>query len=230
MKHVKRFRISRSQWIGVAVIASSVGLAYASALSVPHTFTAGDTVRAADMNANFQAVTAAVNDNFARITSPKTHRQLLAMNDFACRDPSAASCIPANHNGRWRAASSGTLLLVARLAMPEDAILNDVWCHFHDNSSADASFRVLRRDLTLAGPGWNVMTNAIATAGGANTIQTLQASSSTTSNWTTAQLTEDNQSRAFLVEITLPYSAFATLDAGLLALNGCHYEYTASGL
>lgn len=219
MKYLSRLKLSSGQWLSVAILASSVTLGYA--VTIPHSFTAGTPVRASEVNANFDALKTAVD-------ALENSRQLLAMNDFACRDPSATSCIPRNHNGRWLAASSGSLLLVARLSMPEDAILSDVWCHFHDNSSADASFRVLRRDTTIAGPGWTVLTSPITTAGASAAIQTLQASPAAL-NWTVASRTADNRDRAFLIEVTLPYSVFTISDdAGLLALNGCYYEYTTS--
>lgn len=44
-------------------------IAFGSSLTVPYTFTPGTTTRAADMNANFAAVKAAVDDNDARITA-----------------------------------------------------------------------------------------------------------------------------------------------------------------
>lgn len=52
------FKMSRSQWIGVAVLASSLGLA--AAVTVPNTFTAGTPISASAMNANFAALANAV--------------------------------------------------------------------------------------------------------------------------------------------------------------------------
>ena len=159
-------------------------------------------------------------------STPKTQRQLLAMNDFSCRDPSVASCPGNNDAGRWKATSTGTLstlILSARLAMPQGAVLSDVWCLFHDQSASNASFRVLQRPITFAGPGWMVLTNAISTASASSSVQTLQASSSPTGNWTTAGLTADNGSKAFFIEVTLPHDAAATL-----ALQGCYYEFTVT--
>jgi hypothetical protein len=54
----KLFKLSRSQWIGVAVLASSLGLAVA--VTIPNTFTAGTAISAAQMNANFAAMGTAV--------------------------------------------------------------------------------------------------------------------------------------------------------------------------
>lgn len=157
-------------------------------------------------------------------SKPKTQRQLLAMNDFSCRDPSATSCPGANDAGRWKATSAGTLTLSARLAMPHNAVMSDVWCLFHDESTSNASFRVLERTITLAGPGWMVLTNSISTAATSTSVQTLQASSNPiTGNWTTSGLTADNGSKAFFVEVTLPYDA-----AAMLALQGCYYDYTVT--
>ncbi len=47
------FKLSRSQWIGVAVLASSLGLAGAVTLT---TFTAGTQISATDVNNNFSAL------------------------------------------------------------------------------------------------------------------------------------------------------------------------------
>jgi len=48
------FKLSRSQWIGVAVLASSMGLA--AAVTVPNIFSAGSTISASQVNANFAAL------------------------------------------------------------------------------------------------------------------------------------------------------------------------------
>ena len=47
------FKLSRSQWISVAVLASSLGLA--AAVTIPNTFVPGATISAAQVNANFAA-------------------------------------------------------------------------------------------------------------------------------------------------------------------------------
>lgn len=161
--------------------------------------------------------------NSLTYSTPKVKRQLLAMNDFGCRDPSLAGCPGSNDNGRWKATSAGTLIMSGRLTMPQSAVLSDVWCVFHDESTNNASFRILYRPINLAGPGWNVMTNTIFTAGSSTSVQTLQASSNTASNWTTSGLTADNSTKAFFVEVTLPYDASA-----ILALQGCYYDYTVT--
>ena len=48
------FKLSRGQWISVAVLASSLGVA--GAVTIPNTFTAGTTISAAQVNANFNAL------------------------------------------------------------------------------------------------------------------------------------------------------------------------------
>ena len=45
------------------------GASVASTLSIPNTFSSGAATNAAEMNANFSAVKAAVNDNDTRITA-----------------------------------------------------------------------------------------------------------------------------------------------------------------
>lgn len=160
--------------------------------------------------------------------APTISRQLLALNDFDCRDP-VTNCVPRNFNGQWVSATSGqTLILSARLSMPHGAQLVDVWCHFNDLSKLDASFRVLMRPVNYTGIGWNVMTNAISTSGASMSVQTLQASSSVTGNWTPSGLTADNAAKAFFVEVTLPFEPGFTggaFNGNNLALHGCYYDY-----
>jgi hypothetical protein len=59
MKSAKELlKLSRSQWISVAVLASSLGLAVA--VTIPNTFTTGTAISSAQMNANFAALGTAV--------------------------------------------------------------------------------------------------------------------------------------------------------------------------
>jgi hypothetical protein len=55
--------------LSLAVVAT---VAFGSNVTLPFTFTAGTTARAADVNANFTAVKTAVDDNNARITALQT--------------------------------------------------------------------------------------------------------------------------------------------------------------
>ena len=50
------------------ILASASGLAWASGVTIPNTFTSGTPAKAAEVNANFSAVKTAVDDNDARIT------------------------------------------------------------------------------------------------------------------------------------------------------------------
>lgn len=65
--HTKR--ILTSAFLAVAVVSVT---AWASSLTLPNTFTAGTTAKASEVNANFAAVKAAVDDNNARITALQT--------------------------------------------------------------------------------------------------------------------------------------------------------------
>lgn len=59
MKSVKNiFKLSRAQWISVAVLASSLGLAVA--VTLPNIFVAGTTISAGQVNANFAALNGAL--------------------------------------------------------------------------------------------------------------------------------------------------------------------------
>ena len=61
------FKLSRSQWISVAVLASSLGLALA--VTVPNTFTAGTPASATQVNDNFTALVTAVTAAEAALTT-----------------------------------------------------------------------------------------------------------------------------------------------------------------
>jgi len=164
-------------------------------------------------------------------SSPKTQRELLAMDDFACLDPS--DCPAENHNGLWISSTIGqTLVLSARLHMPHGARLVDVWCSFNDNSASNASFRVLVDTIDFTGIGWTVLTNTISTSGTSLSVQTLQASSSVIpSNWTSAGLTADNSRKAFFVQVNVPYDdgfTPAPFNGDDLALHGCYYDYSVT--
>ena len=66
----KLLKLSRSQWISVAVLASSLGLAVA--VTIPNTFTTGTAISSAQMNANFSALATAVNNSNLSAASSAT--------------------------------------------------------------------------------------------------------------------------------------------------------------
>jgi hypothetical protein len=233
--------------------------AYAGDVVLPNTFQAGTPAKASEVNANFTAIENAVDDNDARVTAlesgqldkvdksgdtmtgkltvpeiaystPKTRRALLAMDDFACMDP--ANCYAMNDAGQWISSTANqTLTLSARLHMPDGAQLVDVWCSFNDNSTSDASFNVRVRRLRT-GVGFLVLTSNISTVGASSSdVQILQASPSGSGNWTPSGLTADNSSKAFIVEVNVPYDGGFTggpFNGNNLALHGCYYDYSVT--
>ncbi len=68
-------RILTSVFFSVAVMSV---VAWANTVTLPNTFTAGTTARAAEVNANFAAVKTAVDDNNARITVLETAPTFIA--------------------------------------------------------------------------------------------------------------------------------------------------------
>lgn len=61
MKYISKLKFSRSQWIGVAILASSMAMGVAATVTLPNTFTAGTSAVAAEVNANFTALRDAFN-------------------------------------------------------------------------------------------------------------------------------------------------------------------------
>ena len=156
------------------------------------------------------------------------------MNDFGCfpTGTSTYDCSQVIINAGRIAYAPGlinqSVLLTARLRIPDGARLTEVTCHFFDNSvTLDGSFRILARPLTSPGPGWMVYTNAISTTSTSTSIQALDASSNPTSNWgTTGPVANGNL--AFFVSVILR-DADGTGSISTIFLNGCSYQYEVSG-
>lgn len=67
---------------GLCLVLLLAGVSQGSSVAIPNTFTAGTTAEAAQVNANFAAVAAAVNDNHTRITTLENGRtQVFASTD-----------------------------------------------------------------------------------------------------------------------------------------------------
>ena len=82
MKSLKKLlKLSRGQWISVAVLASSLGLAVA--VTVPNSFTTGTAISASQMNANFVALVTAVTTAETAITTANT--QIATLNTAVTR-------------------------------------------------------------------------------------------------------------------------------------------------
>jgi hypothetical protein len=227
VNYIKAVMKSRRARIRLLTLLLGIPLAlHAAPVTIPNTFTAGAVISSAQVNANFTALKTAVDAHDTRITvleTPAIHREILGMSDFSCNSP--VTCNLSFASSLIQAAGAGTAVIMARLHMPDTAILNDVWCSFRDYSTLNASYQVFMRPITLNGPGRNVYTNLLSTSGTtmAPTFETLQASTAkVVSNWNTTGLTVNNTDTAFYIEVTLPYDS--TLNS--LALSGCYYEYT----
>lgn len=61
------FNLSRSQWMGVAILASSLGVA--GAVTIPNTFTAGTAISSGAMNNNFSTLAGALTTVEAAVTT-----------------------------------------------------------------------------------------------------------------------------------------------------------------
>jgi len=61
MKYISKLKFSRSQWVAAAILATSMTLGLAATVTIPNTFTSGTTAVAADVNANFTALSNAYN-------------------------------------------------------------------------------------------------------------------------------------------------------------------------
>ena len=74
MRYFDKIKFSLGQvaaMLAIALMGTAV-IGYASSVTTPHTFTAGTTISASEMNNNFAAIKAAVDDNDSRITSLTT--------------------------------------------------------------------------------------------------------------------------------------------------------------
>ena len=91
-------RNHKTTWLavlpGVLLAIAVASIVSASPVNVPNTFTPGTPAVAAEVNANFAAVEAAVNDNDSRITS--NTNELAAIRNFGALQ--AAAAIDANGN------------------------------------------------------------------------------------------------------------------------------------
>jgi hypothetical protein len=63
------YRVLRSLLVALGLMVFAAGYGWASDVDIPNTFTSGTTAVAAEVNANFNAVKEAVDDNDARITT-----------------------------------------------------------------------------------------------------------------------------------------------------------------
>lgn len=85
-------------------------LLYASQVTTPNTFATGDVIKAADMNANFAALEAGIDDNDTRITTNTTRLGTLSNLETAAQGDLVSAI---NEARGWTTLSSGTLTATA---------------------------------------------------------------------------------------------------------------------
>lgn len=69
-------------WCGAGFLFGLAGAVVASTVTIPHTFTSGTPAKAAEVNANFNAVKTSVNDNAARILDLEKATGIVAVQEL----------------------------------------------------------------------------------------------------------------------------------------------------
>lgn len=96
------FKLSRSQWVSVAILISSLGLA--AAVTIPNVFTSGTSISSSQVNANFSALGTAV----TAAESTLANIRMIAKNSGAVNSGTATSAAATLLN--FTAPSSGNML------------------------------------------------------------------------------------------------------------------------
>jgi hypothetical protein len=151
----RQMQAHKAAFLAVVVVAT---VALGSSLTLPFTFTAGTTARASDVNANFQAVKAAVDDNATRLSTLETLPALVAptllggWSDVAgafARTGYFKDGMGIVHLRGMVRRTSGTQTVVFNLPAgyrPSAALQfptrcgNDTICYFHVNANGDVDF------------------------------------------------------------------------------------------
>lgn len=91
-------KFTKTQWVGVALLASCFTLSYA--VTLPNTFTAGTVAKAADVNANFSALATAITELEAKLdVQVAVDTEVCASGAVQCTSSHAAAAASnLNHN------------------------------------------------------------------------------------------------------------------------------------
>jgi len=142
----------RSYFVFFLAVLTACLPASASQVTLPFTFSAGTPARAADVNANFAAVKAAVDDNFARITAAGSvsipAQSFLPQIDFTLDQ---CGLNRGNPNAFFQGIST-TCSAVAGISLPNAATITGLSCFVKDTATGAPSITqalLFRFDVVL---------------------------------------------------------------------------------
>ncbi|HTQ76350.1 MAG TPA: hypothetical protein VMI74_18880 [Burkholderiales bacterium] len=194
--------------------------ASASQVTLPFTFSAGTPARAADVNANFAAVKAAVDDNFARITAAGSVSVSGQGFQGQLDDPSLPNFCGLNRGNPNVFFNSGTLpcSVFSSVSLPNGATITGLSCFVKDTFAGGSIQQASLSRFDVSTESGSVL----ATTGGSSdspNIQTLSAS-------VLANGLVDNSKYMYSIQIDFDNGgmAFSAITFGL-SLYGCSVAY-----
>ena len=141
----------------LATMITASQAASASNVTIPNTFSADTKAIASEVNDNFTAVKAAIDDNDTRISSITTG--FISVSPAAFHADSDPSCLwavePTKNYGYFHTDSPDGCDAVAPIQLPHNASITSVTCRFYDADAGNElinGFRLARHNMTDSDP------------------------------------------------------------------------------
>jgi len=219
MKRFNTFRISRTQWIALAILASSATLGYA--VDIPNSFSSGGTADAAQVNANFTALKTAVDALETKTGSGSVAVSFDAFHETNGATAATCAFVRGVDYGRFEGTGADCVAR-AGISLPHGATLTGLHCTLFDNATGVAeSVNAYLDRVSLSGAEYQEVYATASTVDSTNA----QMLSDTTPNGTGSNLV-DNNSFAYRLYVSFSTSGsnFTTIG-GNLRLYGCRVSY-----